>query len=1480
MDASIGSMETLTNDNHKLWFTRCRGLLLQHGLAKTIAELLPPREDPRYATAVIQSDKAVGIILQRLGFDDANNVYYDGIQAKLLWDALVTKYQVLDAVGESAAYQQLVGIQMHQGERVADYVGRVEALHTSLLGSATYKMTVPMAIINAVRGLSDEYALEKRVLCAHGTIPTDFKKLRELLLTVEAEAKLFVKKSETSEAAAALSARDRGFRFGGARGGGDSGPECYKCGERGHIARFCTNRDASKTPSGHRSSAGASGSGYQAKPTRSDSAPVKCGYCGRKGHVEERCLKKRRDEEKSGSGGSVGTVALVLSARDEAFVPKHPEIRCRQPMWVRGKLVRGNPTRPLNDRPWWLDSGSKLHVTGDKSLLHNYRSLPMGMRIKIEVGNGDVLEAEGYGSIIPAHSPLLVIEDVYYVPGFKHNLISVSRLTDKGCKVNFEADEAEVVRRLPDSKNCLSIKAKKCVSGLYEFISSVRMPDLRTVPAMSAAKGTDDEVVELWHRRFGHLGLQNLSRLVQKGLVTGMDVTPAQLQNCRNLKCEPCVLGKQSRLPFPVSEAERKKPLELVHVDVAGPLMPSSDKHRFFLTMLDDYSGFSLVKPLVHKSDVKGALQAMFVLLETQLGSQVKCVRSDRGGEFVNRELGSWFESRGIEHQRTAPYTPQQNGKAERLNRSLLDKVRSMLIESGVPKRYWQEAVVTANYLRNRSPVAGKDKTPHELIWGMAPDVSHLRVFGCVAYAHDPKPVDKLSPRGRKGTFMGYEPASKCFRILTAQNKMISCRHVVFNECEFRFRDDVFKSVDDPSCVSSEEWLGCEVSSAEGMAGAIGADETAGVGMTGAGGSRVSADGAAGAIGADETAGTGVAGAGSSVVAADAVPELPPLLDSNAVGEEEEGEEEEGEEEEGSHDGIFRSPSGGSGDGGSGGSGSGAGGSGSGSGGSGPGSDSSGSGSPPAKGPASRYGRTYRTPAKFANSFSVSDAEPQSLQEAMGRPDWELWKAAMDEEMESLHQNGVFSLEELPKGAKKIGLKWVYKLKRDERGNIERYKARLVAKGFTQREGIDFDEVFAPVGKWATLRSLLAVVAARDLELHQVDIKTAFLNGVLEEEVYAEQPPGYELGGPGLACRLHKSLYGLRQAPRAWYERLRSVLEAMGLRPSPVDPGLFIGEGKDPVYVLVYVDDLLIASKSVSQIEWVKRGLSAAFQVHDVGVASFYLGLEIKRDRAQRTITISQPRYVLDLLTKYGMNGANGRRVPMEAGLKLSDIGTPLEVSEHKYSELVGSLLYLSVCTRPDIAFAVGALARHMSKPTTEHWAAAKGVLRYLAGTKNVGIKFSGPLELVGYCDADLAGAKGRRSTGGYVFKLGKGAITWSAKLQPTVATSTAESEYMAAAAATKEALWLRHLLYDLGVVVGAVPLRSDNSACVAMLESPVSSARTKHVDISHHFARERVMRGEIRIVRCAGEEQLADIFTKAVTEAKLRYCMNNIGMN
>ncbi|GLI62768.1 hypothetical protein VaNZ11_005512 [Volvox africanus] len=251
----------------------------------------------------------------------------------------------------------------------------------------------------------------------------------------------------------------------------------------------------------------------------------------------------------------------------------------------------------------------------------------------------------------------------------------------------------------------------------------------------------------------------------------------------------------------------------------------------------------------------------------------------------------------------------------------------------------------------------------------------------------------------------------------------------------------------------------------------------------------------------------------------------------------------------------------------------------------------------------------------------------------------------------------------------------------------------------------------------------------------------------------------------------------------------------------------------------------------------------------------------------------------MEVLSKFSMEGANKRCTPLDAGVRLTSEGGQLDTARFPYSELIGSLLYLSVYSRPDISFAVGALARHMSKPTVEHWNVAKGVLRYLSGTQGLGILFAGRLELSGFCDSDYAGALSRRSTSAYVFLLGNGAISWSSKLQPTVATSTAEAEYMASAAAIKEALWLRHLLHDLGVGVEAVPLRCDSTSCISMLVSPISTARTKHIDICHHFARQRVERGEIRMVQCTTAEQVADILTKALPKEKLRFCISGMGM-
>ena len=325
----------------------------------------------------------------------------------------------------------------------------------------------------------------------------------------------------------------------------------------------------------------------------------------------------------------------------------------------------------------------------------------------------------------------------------------------------------------------------------------------------------------------------------------------------------------------------------------------------------------------------------------------------------------------------------------------------------------------------------------------------------------------------------------------------------------------------------------------------------------------------------------------------------------------------------------------------------------------------------------------------------------------------------MDEEMTLLLANETWTLETLPRGMSAIPVKWVFKVKTDAKGKVERHKARLVAKGFKQREGIDFDEVFAPVSKYATLRALLSKVAA---EMHQIDIKTAFLNGELEEEVYVLQAPGYE-DGTGMVCHLHKALYGLRQAPRAWHTRLKQELECLGFRASEADPGLYVGA--EGIYLLIYVDDILITALKIDAVGRVKASLLKAFDGRDMGEAGLFLGMSIQRDRANRLLKMSQPRLTADLVAKYGLEASKTRSIPLSLGVKLvRDEGEPLDLEECGYTNLVGSLLYLAVCTRPDIAQAVGALSKYMAAPTTVHWQAAKGVLRYVAGTMDYGITF------------------------------------------------------------------------------------------------------------------------------------------------------------
>jgi hypothetical protein len=417
--------------------------------------------------------------------------------------------------------------------------------------------------------------------------------------------------------------------------------------------------------------------------------------------------------------------------------------------------------------------------------------------------------------------------------------------------------------------------------------------------------------------------------------------------------------------------------------------------------------------------------------------------------------------------------------------------------------------------------------------------------------------------------------------------------------------------------------------------------------------------------------------------------------------------------------------------------------------------------------------------------------------------------------------------------------------------------------------GRDYDAVFAPTAQQVTLKMLLAVASAHALEIDQLDVKTAFLNGDLAEDVYLKLPP--ELGGA--IWLLHKSLYGLKQAARQWHAKLRDEMMSHGFTPSKHEPCLFVKtEGSGPVYVMVHVDDALVIGERTA-VDKAKQQMKSMFEIKDMGAASFFLGMKITR-HADGGYSLEQPRYVHDMLARFSMTNCKPASTPVPIGLKLSRYDGELLPPDHQYQALVGSLIYLSINTRPDISHAVGILSRFMAYPTTAHWDVAKHVLRYLKGTSTLGLRFHGPAstENQGVCawemfsDADFAAdVDKRRSTTGAVMMMQGAAVSWTSKLQSIVATSTAEAEFIAAAMASKEGLWVRKMLGDIYGKVSPLMLRVDNQPAIVLLTEHTAgqSGRTKHIDVQFHFVRDRYQHGDLAIKFVSTEDQRADIFTK-----------------
>jgi hypothetical protein len=417
------------------------------------------------------------------------------------------------------------------------------------------------------------------------------------------------------------------------------------------------------------------------------------------------------------------------------------------------------------------------------------------------------------------------------------------------------------------------------------------------------------------------------------------------------------------------------------------------------------------------------------------------------------------------------------------------------------------------------------------------------------------------------------------------------------------------------------------------------------------------------------------------------------------------------------------------------------------------------------------------------------DGKPRSFAEAEKDA---AWRAAMKAEMDAVEKNRTWELADLPCGHRAITLKWVFKLKRDEVGAIIKHKARLVARGFLQREGIDFDDAFAPVARMESVRLLLALAAQEGWRVHHMDVKSAFLNGDLKEEVYVHQPPGFAIPGKeGKVLRLRKALYGLRQAPRAWNTKLDSTLRRMGFEQSPHEAAVYRrGNGGNVLLVGVYVDDLVITGTKVAEVAAFKEEMKATFQMSDLGPLSFYLGIEVHQDDSG--ITLRQTAYAKRVVELAGLTDCNPALTPMEERLKLSRDSRAEEVDATQYRRLVGSLRYLAH-TRPDLAFSVGYVSRFMQRPTTEHQQAVKRIIRYVAGTLDHGLYYPrcpGAAHFVGYSDSDHAGdIDTSKSTSGTLFFLGKCLVSWQSVKQQVVALSSCEAEYIVASTASTQAI-------------------------------------------------------------------------------------------
>lgn len=1113
---------------------------------------------------------------------------------------------------------------------------------------------------------------------------------------------------------------------------------------------------------------------------------LKCYNCGGVGHFASSCKKKKkksygnplRRDKPSGSSNNGGKGATSLLVAGGAFNEK-----------------------------WHVDSGASSHLCKSKTSLEDYctHSVPKS----VTVANNETLKCDGIGNLkINLPQGDATINDVNYVPGIGANLLSVGQTCDKGHGVVFDAKGCKILRKgFKVSGETIATGTRH--NGIYE-LDEIQQKPLKE----ETLRGNAVVDANLEHKRLGHLN--HRSSRILRSMVTGLNHVS---NNSKFEPCESCVLGKQSRAPFVKSNVRKERSsqiLGLVHSDVAGPFPPSFGGSRYFVTFIDDMTRKTFVYFCKRKSDVFSKFKDFKAEAENQTGKRILKFRSDNGGEYISNEFTRFLKDHGIIHERSCPETPTQNPVAERAMRSIVEKARTMLKEANLRDAYWAEAVLTAVYLKNRSPTkAVWNKVPEEAWSGKKVDLSHLRVFGCAAYNHVKK-RRKLDSKSKRYVFVGYSDLG--YRLINdATGEVFISRDVVFFEHIFPNADTIKNDSNDFLFSMSQE-----PSSAN---------------------DRRSADSGPAVQEADHEAGQDEDDAGSSIygdaevrdAGADHDGDDTYIFDGATV-------EEPSQEE----------PDG-----------------------------------PDAGEPSGRPARNIRLPERFGDYITYEAhvgydevIEPNTVEDALSGKDASKWKEAMKKELDCLRKNNTWKIVDLPKGKKTISAKWVLKIKRDLDGRIDRYKARLVARGFAQGRDT-YGETYSPVVKHTSLRMLVALSAELHLSIDHLDVETAFLNGDIKEEIYLKPPEGLKVES-GKVLKLQKSIYGLKQSGRNWNEKMNETLLEIGFKRCSAEPCLYyLREGKSIVILALYVDDCYCFHNDSVLSKRIKDALQKKFTIKDLGAATNLVGMKLSR--TGKKVTLDQKSYVDQILKRFEMTDCKQISTPMEVNKKLTSSGTN-ENLNFPYREFVGCITYLSMCTRPDLAFVASKLGKFNDCAEREHVTAAKRVLRYLKGTKDLMLTYEPSGQpMYGYVDADWAGdSDDRKSHSGYVLKLANGAIAWESKKQSCVALSTCEAEYLAMGQCLKEILFVKQVIdeisqcFDFKLLNGPIEIYSDSTSAIQLAKNPETNSRSKHIDIKYHFVKNCVEEGIVHFKYISTNEMVADFLTKAVPKEKFCFCRDS----